>query len=123
MAYRFDVGRFIAFVLTVIVLFVLFSFGGFYGGYSGFTLNTDSLILLAGLILLAFAVSFVKVTNVDDNVDLTTEARCPSCGFIYTRPFANGDYISKQDKPCPKDGTTTTIEKIYVSDQQIRQTV
>ncbi len=117
MPYRFDAGRFIAIVLSMIVLFVLFVFGGFYGGYGGLGLNTDSFILLVALIIFAFAVSFVKVTNQNDNVDIVSEARCPTCGFIYTRPFINGDYITKQDKPCPKDGSITLIEKIYVNDQ------
>ncbi|MEM0121456.1 MAG: hypothetical protein QW514_07930 [Thermoprotei archaeon] len=117
MPYRFDVGRFIAIVLSMIVLFVLFVFGGFYGGYPGVGLNTDSLLLLVSLIIFAFAVSFVRVAPQDENVDIVSESRCPACGFVYTRPFVNGDFITKQDKPCPKDGTTTLIEKIYVNDQ------
>jgi hypothetical protein len=117
MPYRFDAGRFIAIVLSLIVLFVLFVFGGFYGGYGGLGLNTDSFILLVALMIFAFAMSFVKVTTQDENVEIVSEARCPTCGFIYTRPFTNGDFITKQDKPCPKDGSITLIEKIYVNDQ------
>lgn len=117
MPYRFDAGRFVALVLMIIVLFVLFAFGGFYGPYSGLAFNTDTLLLLLALVLLAFAASFTKVVPSEDRFDVITEARCPTCGFIVTRPFVVGDYVSKEDKPCPKDGTTTLIHKIYVNDE------
>lgn len=121
MPYRFDLARFIFLVLMILLFFVLFSFGGLYGPYPAFPLNSSTLVFLLTLVLMALAMSFVRVMPQEEDVEVVTEARCPTCGFVVTRPFAKGDYVSKQDKPCPKDGTTTLIEKIYVNDQQHRQ--
>lgn len=120
MPYRFDVARFLTLLLVIVVMFVLFGFG-LYGPYYGFGFNTQTLMFLAALVLLAFAASFGRVEPQEDRFDVVTETRCPACGFVATRPFASGDFVSKQDKPCPKDGTATIIDKIYLAEEQTRQ--
>jgi|GEM_PF-1062893 hypothetical protein len=118
MAYRFDLGRFIMLLASLIIVIIFFSVGGAFGyGFGGYNLSGNTLVFLVGLVVaLAVVGSLVRVVPSKDNQEITTETRCPVCGFLYQRSFVNGDFISKQDKACPKDGTPTLVNKIYVVD-------
>jgi|GEM_PF-2966045 len=44
-----------------------------------------------------------------------TVYKCPTCGYQLTKDFAYGDYVGRPGDPCPKDGTTMLVEKIYTT--------
>jgi hypothetical protein len=118
--YKFDFIRFIVLLITFLIFFSLFFVGGF-GGFGGSTFRVTpgiAELMILVVTVLALVGSFVRVEPSKDDVDIITESRCPSCGFVYQRRFVNGDYITKQDQPCPKDQTPTVIHKIYVQSQQ-----
>lgn len=120
MAYRFDIGRFVMIVIAVLFMSVLFLYSG-YGtgvGRPAYSLSASLPFLVLVSVSLGLALSLVRVAPSRDDTDIIVETRCPSCGFVSQRKFVNGDYITKQDQPCPKDGTPTVVHKIYVEEQQ-----
>jgi hypothetical protein len=121
--YRFDIARFILIIVTALLMVVFFSFGGLFGTGATVKLGGGSLVLVLIIIAcVAAGLSFTKVIPSKEDVDITTESRCPSCGFLLQRAFENGDFISKPDKPCPKDGATTIIQKIYTTQSSQEKT-
>lgn len=119
MSYRFDLSRFVTLLAMFIVFLLLIFLGGFGGLGGGPKIGSGVLELLIVVIALAaLAASFSRAPQSKDDVDIVTETRCPSCGFVIQRKFTEGDFISRQDQPCPKDHTPTVISKIFVHDTQ-----
>ncbi|MEM3671303.1 MAG: hypothetical protein QW767_06130 [Thermoprotei archaeon] len=124
MAYRFDIGRFVMIVIAVLFMSVLFLYTGLGGlGTARPTFSPASTFPFLVLVSIAvgLALSVVRVNPSKDDIEITTETRCPSCGFVAQRKFVNGDYITKQDQPCPKDATPMVIHKIYVVEPAIKK--
>jgi len=46
-------------------------------------------------------------------LNVFTIEECPACGQKTKRPFAAGDYITKDGAKCTKCGNTTKITLIY----------
>lgn len=101
------------FLVLLLVLYVL----GYGSGELGFNITFIYLVFIVASVVL-LARNFGRASPTEAEAKIISEMRCPSCGFTLQRTFSNGDFISKKDQPCPKDGTPTMIQKIFVENSK-----
>jgi len=100
-------------LIFLLILYVL----GYGSGELGFNITFIYLVFIAASVVL-LARNFGRTVPAEAEARIVSELRCPSCGFTLQKTFTNGDYISKKDQACPKDGTQTMIQKIFVENSK-----
>ena len=114
----FPWGTFIA-VIIIGAFSLLSLYLGFEAIASGRTEDANYYILLGstGFAAMGYMIFRSRVTTVRKpsipRVEVVTTLECPKCGFKKVRGFKRGDYVFKEDEPCPNCDGVLTITRIH----------
>ncbi|MFX1486252.1 MAG: hypothetical protein ACFFBS_04060 [Promethearchaeota archaeon] len=104
-------------IIIIAISIVMLAAGG-YLIYLGITSGGDFLMIMLGLILMSFVMSFL---NVGGRAAYPSRAehqtlsiiKCRTCDFTEIRDFERGDYIFKEVGDCKECQGKTFIKTIY----------
>ncbi|RJS93423.1 hypothetical protein CW705_01740 [Candidatus Bathyarchaeota archaeon] len=82
-------------------------------GYADFLALTLSLSAIAFSVYMAFQIRREPLKLGFEQPKVFTVIRCSHCNYEITREFREGDYVLKEDEPCPKCKGSTFIYMIF----------